>query len=112
MPDQGVPDHLHTTLESELHVAVRRVERVTIGRRLRRLELQHVLGADLVEVFRDDLDRTSVGAFELPLVDGHADRHAFGHQVLQRHVLVCRRGENTDAGRRDKPSHVLLLKSG
>ena len=56
MPDQIVPDDLHVAVDAELDVAIRRLERVAIGRRLRRLELQHVLRADLVELLRDDVD--------------------------------------------------------
>ena len=105
MPDEIVPDHLHVAIDAELDVSIRRVERVAIGRRLRRLELQHVLGADLVELLRDEVDGGGVGALELPLVDGDADHHPLRHQVLQRHILVCRRGEKGETGGRDKPSH-------
>jgi hypothetical protein len=105
MPDEIVPDHLHVAIEAELHVSICRVERVAVGGRLRQLKLQHVLGTDLVELLRDDVDGGGVGAVELPLIDGDADHHPLWHQVLQRHILMCRRGQNgkTDGDR----SHVL-----
>ena len=74
MPDEIVSDDLHVAIESELHIPIRCVERVAVGGRLRRLELQHVLGADLVELLRDEVDGGCIGALELPLVDGDADQ--------------------------------------
>ena len=110
MPDEIVPNDLHVALEAELHVAVRRLERVAVGRRLRRLELQRVLRADLVELLCDDFDGGDIGAIELPLVDGDADNHALRHHVLQRDVLLCRRrNQKNETGSRDKRSHGTLL---
>ena len=105
MPDEIVPDHLHVTVEAELDIAIGRVEGVAVGRRLRRLKLQHVLRTDLVELLRDDVDGGGVDALELPLVDGDADHHPLRHEVLQRHILMCRRGQNgkTDGDRGHVP---------
>ena len=101
MPDEIVPDHLHVAIETELHVPIRRVERVAVRGRLRRLELQHVLRTDLIELLRDDVDGGGVGAVELSLVDGDADHHPFRHQILQRHILMCRCGQNSKSGGHD-----------
>jgi hypothetical protein len=103
MPDEIVPDHLHVPVEAELDVAIGRVEGVAVGGRLRRLELQHVLRTDLVELLGDDVDGGGgVGAVELPLVDGDADHHPLRHQVLDRHILACPRGQNGQTGDDDR----------
>ena len=107
MPDEIVSDDLHVVIETKLDVSISRVEGVAVGSRLRRLELQHVLGADLVELRRDQADGGDVGALELPLVDGDADHHPLWHQVLQRDILVCRRGENGETGGRIARRPVL-----
>ena len=82
MPDEIVSDDLHVAIESELHIPIRCVERVAVGGRLRRLELQHVLRADLIELFRDEVDGGGVHTVELSLVDGDPDHHALRHQIL------------------------------
>ena len=86
---------------SELDVPIRRVERVAVGGRLRRLELQHVLRADLIELFRDEVDGGGVDTLELPLVDGDADHHPLRHQIFERHILVCRHRQNRKTGGND-----------
>jgi hypothetical protein len=101
MPDEIVPDHLHVAIEAELHVSIRRVECVAVGRRLRRLKLQDVLRADLVELLRDDVDGGGIYAVKLPLVDRDAYHHPLRHQVLQRHILMCRHRQNGKRGARD-----------
>ena len=105
MPDERMPHDLHATVGTELNEAIRRLERVAVGGRVNRLELEHVLRADLVELLRDDVDGSGVGTLELPLVEGDADHHPPGHQVLERRFLVRRRGEKGETGDRDKPSH-------
>ena len=105
MPDERVPDDLHAAVDTELDVAIRRFERVAVGGRVNRLELQHVLRADLVELLRDDVDGGGIDPLELPLVDGDADRHPLRHQVLERRFLLCRRGEKSETGGRDHPFH-------
>ena len=59
MPDERVPDDLHAAVDTELDEAIRRVERVAVGGRVNRLELQHVLRADLVELLRDEVTLTN-----------------------------------------------------
>ena len=99
-PEPGADIHAAVTIEFE--ESIRGVERVAIGRGLRRLKLQHVLGADLVELFGNEINRSSIGALELPLIDGDADHHALRHQVLQRDILSDGRGEEDETGSRDK----------
>src|SRR6476661_4974000 len=98
MPDEVVSDHLHVVIDAELNVVIRGLERVAVGGRLRRLELERVLWADLVELLRDEVGGGRVAALELPLVDGDTHHHPLRHQVLQRGVLKCRRGQRGKCG--------------
>ena len=109
VPDKIVSDHLHVVIDTELDVVIRGVERKAIGGRLRRLELEGVLGADLVELLGDDVNGGRVGSLELAVVDGDANHHPLRHQVLQRDVLVRRRNQKNEAGGSDKPSHAAAL---
>jgi hypothetical protein len=96
-------------IDPELDVVIRGVERKAIGGRLRRLELEGVLGADLVELLRNDVNGSRVGSLELAVVDGDANHHPLRHQVLERDVLVRRWNQKNEAGGSDKPSHAAAL---
>ena len=107
MPDEVVSDHLHVVIDAELNVVIRGLERVAVGGRLRRLELERVLGADLVELLRDEVGGGRVGALELPLVDGDANHHPLRHQVFQRGLLEGHRRQcGKGGGKRDRGGHA------
>ena len=82
MPHQIVANDLHLPVEAELHVAVLRLENVTIRGGMHGLKLEQVLRADLVELLRDDVHGGGVDAVALPLIDRHADHHALRHEIL------------------------------
>ena len=101
VPHEGVADDLHLAVEAELHVAVLRLEGVSIRRRMHELELEEVLRADLIELLRDDADGGRIEVVALALVDRHADHHALRHQILERDVLSRgQRGDGDGARRR------------
>ena len=96
VPYEGVADDLHLAVEAELYVAVLRLERVSIRRRMHELELEQVLRADLVELLRDDVDAGGVDAVALALIDRDADHRSLRHQIFERDVLA--RGQRSDRG--------------
>ena len=102
MPHEVVPDHLHLAIEPELHVPILRVEGISIRRRMDRLELQQILGADRVELANDDGGPGGVALVAERLVEGDADLQSWRSDVLQ----DCRRlGGESSHGRDEGGKH-------
>src|SRR4051812_39997107 len=101
MPHEIVANHLHLAVEAELHVAVLRLEYVTIGGGMDGLKFEQILRTDLVELLGDDFDTRSIGAVTLSLINRDANHHALRHEFLERHVLTRHQRRDNDGSCRD-----------